>query len=101
MRQTARREQSSVPTGVWSSPAAAAKYLANFKISDNKKEMNMNGLRITSVESVPSIDQCISENGKHFWCIPMAENFTMKKLGSDGLIQSKWLNVTFDVNDKC
>ena len=39
MRQTARREQSSVPTGVWSSPAAAAKYLANLKISDNEKEM--------------------------------------------------------------
>ena len=45
--------------------------------------------------------QCISENGKHFWCIPMAENFTMKKLGSDGLTQSELLHVTFDVNDKC
>ena len=86
---------------VWSSPAAAAKYLANLKISDNEKEININGLRITSVDDVPSIDQCISENGKHFWCIPMAENFTMKKLESDGRVQSDWLHVTIDVKNKC
>ena len=77
---------------VWSSPAAAAKYLANLKISDNEKERIMNGLRITSVESVPSIDQCISENGKHFWCIPNAGNFTGR---------GEWLHVTIDVKNEC
>ena len=77
---------------VWSSPTAAAKYLANLKISDNEKERIMNGLRITSVESVPSIDQCISENGKHFWCIPNAGNFTGR---------GEWLHVTIDVKNEC
>ena len=84
---------------VWGSPAGAAKYRANLSIKNDEKDMCMNGLDITSVENVPSIDQCMDENGKCFWCIPftLAENFSIKK--SIGLISR--LGVDCDVKRKC
>ena len=62
---------------VWSSTAEVDKYRANLKIIGDDKEMSMSGLLITSVEKIPSIDKCMDENGKYFWCIPLtlAKNF--------------------------
>ena len=42
----------------------------NFRLDDKDQETSTKSLLITSVENVPSIDNCIVENGKHFWCIP-------------------------------
>ena len=82
---------------VWSSPTGAAKYRANLGMADGEKGMVMNGLRITSVENVPSIDKCMDQNGKYFWCIP--ETFTVKMLISDSRV-IEWLNVDFDFEEK-
>ena len=42
--------------------------------------MNMNGLLITPVENIPSIEKCMEENGKYFWGIPvtLAKNLTVR-----------------------
>ena len=68
---------------VWSSTAEVAKYRANLKIMEDRKEMSMGGLRVTSVEKVLSIDKCMDENGKYFWCIPLtlAQNFSVTSFG--------------------
>ena len=68
------RPQNCYALSVWSASAETAKYRANFKIfkrDGDDMEMSMSGLLITSVEGVPSIDKCMDENGKYFWCIPL------------------------------
>ena len=48
----------------------ASKFRANVKIDCQDEGTSMKSLLITSVENVPLIDNCMAENGKHFWCIP-------------------------------
>ena len=74
------RPQKCYALSVWSAAAEAGNYRANLKIYErdgDDKEINIKGLLITSVEKVPSIDKCMEENGKYFWCIPLtlAKNF--------------------------
>ena len=81
---------------VWSSPAGASKYKANLSIRTDEKDTSMNGLRITSVENVPSIDKCMEENGEYFWCIP----FTLAKNFIEGFAESEFLRVYYDMRLK-
>ena len=68
-----------IALSILSSHAGNANLQANLSIQGDDKEMNMNGLLITPVENVPSIDKCMKENGKYFWGIPvmLAKNFTV------------------------
>ena len=72
--------QKCVALSIWSSYAEAGTLRANLSIKGDDKEMSMNGLLITSVENVPSIDKCLDENGTYFWAIPvtLAKNFSVK-----------------------
>ena len=89
------QSQNCFALSVWGSPTGSAKYQANLSIRNDKKDMCMNGLDITSVENVPSIDKCMDENGTYFWCIPftLAENFSIKE-SNDPLSR---LHVDWDV----
>ena len=82
---------------VWSSPAGASNYRADLSIRTDEKDTSMNGLRITSVENVPSIDKCMEENGEYFWCIPftLAKRFAIKEEE-----ESQVLDVYYDVRLK-
>ena len=66
---------------VWSSAARVTEYRANLSVRGNNMETSMKGLLVTSVENVPSNDECMDENGKYFWCIPLslAKNFMVKE----------------------
>jgi len=89
---------------VWSSVAHVSEYRTNLSVKGNDKEIIMKGLLITSVEHVPSIDECIDENGKYFWCIPwtLAENFIVKSaneidIDSRDFVRFSRLNVEVEI----
>ena len=51
----------------------AEKYRACIRIggkTDGDNELSFYGVRVTSIENIPSFDRCMENNGKHFLCIP-------------------------------
>ena len=59
----------------------ASKYNAKVIMKGDGGTIIMDGLLISSVESIPTIDKCEEENGKYFWCIPLtvAKNICKQK----------------------
>ena len=60
---------------VWmaKSKARVEKYRAFIKLGGGtgaENELSFYGVRVTSVEDIPSIDSCMDLNGKYFLCIP-------------------------------
>ena len=60
---------------VWlaKSKSRAEKYRASIKIGGRDagdNELCFYGVRVTSIENIPSFDSCMEKNGKHFLCIP-------------------------------
>ena len=100
LRLAISQHQECFVLSVWSSPTGAVNYRANLEIKDNEKALSMTGLCITSVENVPSIDQCMEENGKYFWCIPftLAENFSIEE--SNSQTSKQLLHVDFKFEKK-
>ena len=48
-------------------------YRASIRIggkSDGDNELSFHGIRVTSIEDIPSFNRCMDRNGKHFLCIP-------------------------------
>ena len=56
--------------------AITEKYRASIrlgeKIEEGDNQLSFSGIRVTSVENVPPIDQCVEENGRHCLSIPRA-----------------------------
>ena len=94
VRLAFHQPQNCVALSIWSSSAGAASLRANLSIKGDDKEMSMNGLLITSVDNIPSIDKCIDENGKYFWCIPfpLAKHFGVESY------ETVKLNVDVELN---
>ena len=60
---------------VWlaKSKCRAEKHRAFIRIGDKTEgdnELSFYGVRVTSIENIPSFDRCMEKNGKHFLCIP-------------------------------
>ena len=60
---------------VWlaKSQTKAEKYRASIRIGDKDdgdNELSFYGIRVTSIENIPSFDKCMDRNGKQFLCIP-------------------------------
>ena len=78
---------------VWiaKSQKVASKYIANLVIEGDKRKLCFDGIKVSSVENVPSIDKCVEESGDFSLCLPisLAKNISMKKQMMD------YLNVNF------
>ena len=75
----------------------ASKYLFNILIKgDNiNKKLHFDGIKVCSVENVPSIDKCMEENGNLFVCLPigLARNISTKLIGEGGMTMTENLSV--------
>ena len=49
----------------------ASNYSAKVTMKADNRTITVDGLLISSVENVPTIDKCEEQNGKYFWCIPL------------------------------
>jgi len=79
---------------VWlaKSPNVASSYVVNILIKGEKKSLCFDGIKVSSVEDVPSMLTCMEENGNFFLCLPvgMAKNISVKKQdGAEGIIEEK------------
>ena len=77
----------------------ASKYEANLVIKgDGNKKLCFDGIKVSSVENVPSIDQCMDESGNIALCLPriLAKNISVKKeeVGL-GLVEILNMNFSF------
>ena len=72
---------------IWLSKSqnVASKYVAKITIEGDKKNLCFEGISVSSVENVPSIDKCMTENGNIFLCLPisLARSICAKKKGID------------------
>ena len=50
----------------------ASKYKAKVTTGEGANLLTVDGLRISSVENLPLIDECEGDDGEYFLCIPMA-----------------------------
>jgi len=68
---------------VWlaKSQNVASNYMVNILIKGDKKNLCFGGIKVCSVENVPSIDTCMEENGNLFLCLPLglAKNISKKE----------------------
>ena len=76
---------------VWlgTSKDRAEKYRACIRIgdkTDGDNELSFYGVRVTSIENIPSFYRCMEKNVKHFLCIPriLIKNLCENSEGSDG-----------------
>jgi len=67
----------------------ASKYRVNILIKGDHRSVCFDGIKVCSTEHIPSIDECMEENGNLFMCIPigLAKNFSIEK--EDGLVDRK------------
>jgi len=61
----------------------ACKYRANLKIEGDLRKLCFDGIKVSSVENVPSIEKCIEEIGNLSLCLPMnlAKNISTTEAG--------------------
>ena len=82
------------------SERVASNYEAKLLIEgNNNKKLFFVGLKVNSVENVPSIDKCIEESGIISLCLPLilAKNISVKKQGTGaGIIESLKLSFSFE-----
>jgi len=80
---------------IWSQNIAS-KYTANLVIEGDKKKLCFDGIKVISVENVPSIETCIKETGKISLCLSrdLAKNISLKKQGEVGT----WLPIKESLN---
>lgn len=78
----------------------ASKYNAKVIMKGDGGTIIMDGLLISSVESIPTIDKCEEENGKYFWCIPLtvAKNICKQK-DEAGIFTSRRIKVRVEYKD--
>ena len=81
------------------SPNVASKYRANFLLKgDDHNKLCFEGIKVSSVENVPSIDKCIEETGSTSLTLQrnLAKNMSVKKQEVGAEIQ-EWLNVDVSI----
>ena len=56
-------------------------YKATLNIKGDNNNLRFDGIKVTSVENVPSIDKCLEETENIFLCLPMnlAKNISVKQ----------------------
>ena len=61
--------------------SVASNYMVNILIKGDNRNLCFDGIKVCSVENVPSIDKCIEENGNLFLCLPisLAKNILVKE----------------------
>ena len=68
----------------------ASKYTVNITIGGGKgnRRLCYDGIKVCSVENVPSIDKCLEENGNFFLCLPttLAKNISTVKGNEEKLL---------------
>ena len=81
------------------SPRVACKYRANLQIKgDDHNKLCIEGIKVSSVENVPSIDKCIEETGSISLTLQrnLAKNMSVKEQEVGAEIQ-EWLNVEVSI----
>ena len=65
-------------------------------IRGDTKKSSLEGIKVSSVENVPSIDKCIEEIGNISLCLPknLARNISVKKHGT-GVMMIESLSMEF------
>ena len=75
----------------------ASKYVANLVIQGDNNKLSYEGIKVSSVENVPSIDKCIEETGNISLCLPtnLAKNVSVKKEVDGAIIESLAVEFSF------
>ena len=72
---------------IWLSKSqnVASKYVAKITIEGDKKNLCFEGISVSSVENVPSMNKCMEKNGNIFLCLPisLARSICAKNKGID------------------
>ena len=79
------------------SESVASKYVADIVIEGGEnKKLSFEGIKVSSVENVPSIDKCIEEIGNISLCLPknLARNISVKEQG-EGVVMIESLSMEF------
>ena len=76
----------------------ASKYRVNITIEGNNKKFHFGGIKVCSVENVPSIDKCMEENGNYFLCLQLglAENIAEYYFNNDGITEEISVRFLFE-----
>ena len=75
----------------------ASKYVANLVIQGDNNKLYYEGIKVSSVENVPSIDKLVEDFGNISLCLPtnLVKSISVKKEGVDGVSESLSVKVSF------
>ena len=78
----------------------ASKYRANLTIKGDDSELNYNGIKVSSVENAPSIDECIDDTENISLCLPMnlAKKISVKEQKRGEIEEELKVNISFKKN---
>ena len=80
------------------SQSIASKYRANLVIEGgDQRKLCYDGIKVSSVENVPTIDKCIEESGNLSLCLPIntAKNLSKTNLSTKGIEEKMTVFVYF------
>ena len=75
----------------------ASKYRVNIIIEGNNKKFNFDGIKVCSVENIPTIDERMEENGNDFLCLQwsLARNISEYYFKNDGITEEMSVRFIF------
>ena len=76
----------------------ASNYVGDLVIQGDNNKLSYEGIKVSSVENVPSIDKCIEETGNISLCLPtnLAKNVSVKKEVDGAIIESLSVDFSFE-----
>ena len=79
------------------SESVASKYVMDVVIKGDTKKLSFEGIKVSSVENVPSIDKCLEETGNISLCLleNLAKNMSVEKDKRAGVGINKSLSIDF------